>query len=216
MKVSEIYAQYKILPFLQLHQLRVAAVAQEIVQHFTGMIDKRAVVLACLFHDMGNIIKVEFDTFPESFEPQGVPYWRHVQEDFLRRFGPDEHHATIAIAHELHLPLQVVQYIDGVGFSKLERSRDSHSYEQKIVEYADLRVAPQGVVSMNERLDEARKRYANRRTDMPADQNRYDALRAAAAEIEQQIFARTSIRPESITESSVKTIVRDLRGFRTG
>ncbi len=214
MKVSEIYKQYKIPPFLQLHQMRVAAVGKQIVDNFRGTLDARSVVLSCLFHDMGNIIKVDFTQFPETLEPEGVPYWQHVQEDFIRRFGPDEHHATIAIAHELHLPLQVVKYIDGVGFSKLEHTRATPSYEQKIVEYADLRVAPFGVKRMRDRLEEARIRYAARRSDMPKDAERYSQLHAAAEEVERQIFSRTSIHPDDITDASTQAIIEELKGFQ--
>lgn len=214
MKVLDAYTRYKILPFLQLHQLRVAAVAKSVVDHFDGALDERSVTIACLFHDMGNIIKVDFDRFPDSFEPEGVAYWQKVQEDFLRRFGPDEHHATIAIGHELHLPLQAITYIDGVGFSKMERTRDSHSYEQKIVEYADLRVAPLGIVSMHARHEETRIRYEARRTDIPRDDAKYRELVSASEEIERQIFSRCSIKPEDISDDSVRPIIEDLRGFQ--
>lgn len=214
MKVLDAYSRYKILPFLQLHQLRVAAVAKRIVDNFDGALDERSIMIACLFHDMGNIIKVDFERFPESFEPEGVADWKKVQDDFVRRFGPDEHHATIAIGHELHLPLQAIAYIDGVGFSKLERTRDTHSYEQKIVEYADLRVAPMGIVSMHARHEETRIRYEARRTDIPNDDPRYRALVGISEEIERQIFSRCSIQPSDITDESVASIIEELRGFQ--
>ncbi len=214
MTVREIYRQYKIPAFLQLHQLRVTSVAKQIVQHFDSPLDERSIILACLFHDMGNIIKIDFSRFPESFEPEGVAYWKHVQEDFFRRFGLNEHQATIAIGHELHLPLQVMKYIDGVGFGKLEASRDTPSYEQKIVEYADTRVAPHGVTSMIKRLEEARERYAKRESEMPKDAKRYDELHAAAIAIEQQIFAKTQIRPEQITETSIQPLIEKFNDFQ--
>ena len=213
---GEIYAAYKISPFLQLHQLRVAAVAKTIADHFDGTLDTRALLIAALFHDMGNIIKFDLSHFPETSEPEGVAYWQKVKDDFIRRYGPDEHHATIAIAHELHLPLQAVLYIDGVGFSKLEKTRDTHSVEQKIVEYGDLRVAPQGVTSMSERLTEARERYKNHSKSGSWDADRYQALVAAAKEIEEQIFARTSISPTDITEEKIQPLIGALRDFNIG
>ncbi len=213
MTAVEIYKQYKIPPFLQLHQLRVAAVGKQIADNFRSTLDSRSIILACLFHDMGNIIKVDFSRFPETFEPEGVPYWQHVQEDFKRRFGPDEHHATIAIVHEMHLPLQAVKYIDGVGFSKLKHTSATPSYEQKIVEYADLRVAPFGVTSMRDRLEEARIRYAARESDMPKDADRYSELHAAAEAVERQIFSSASIEPDDITDASVQSIVEELRSY---
>lgn len=214
MKVLDAYTRYNIPPFLQLHQLRVAAVAKSIIDSFDSTLDGRAVLIACLFHDMGNIIKVDFTQFPETFEPEGIAYWRKVQADFVRRYGPDEHHATIAIGHELHLPLQAIAFMDHLGFSKLEHSRDTHSYEQKIVQYADTRVAPLGVLSMQARYAETRIRYQSRRTDIPGDDARYQELIAASEELERQIFSRCNIKPEDIADESVASVIEELRGFR--
>lgn len=213
MTVGEIFAQYKIMPILQLHQLRVAAVGKMLSGAFKEKLDTRSIILACLFHDMGNIIKFDLAQFPESLQPEGLQYWEKVKEDFIRRFGPDEHHATIAIGHELDLPLQVMKYIEGVGFSKLEHIARTPSFEQKIVEYADCRVAPTGVISMDERLEEARVRYAKRRSDMPAEKDRYDALIAAAHQIEKQIFSNTSTKPEDITDAAVQPLIDELRNY---
>lgn len=213
MTAGEAYAHYNIMPILALHQLRVAAVGKMIADSFRQKLDTRSVVLACLFHDMGNIIKFDLNQFPESREPEGIAYWEKVKADFVRRYGPDEHHATVAIGHELHLPLQAMQYIEGVGFSKLDRIRDSHSYGQKIVEYADTRVTPTGVASMDERLEEARSRYVGRRSDMAHAKERYDELIAAAHEIERQIFSQSNIRPEDITDTSVAPLVEELKDF---
>ncbi|MCE9541599.1 HD domain-containing protein [Candidatus Kaiserbacteria bacterium] len=213
MTAREAYAQYGIMPILQTHQLRVAAVGKVIAESLVTPVDVRSVILACLFHDMGNIIKFDLGTFPESCEPEGRAFWEKKKADFVRRFGPDEHHATVAIGHELHLPLQVMQYIEGVGFSKLESIRDTHSLGQKIVEYADLRVTPKGVASMDERLEEARIRYAKRRSDFPDEESRYRVLLEAAREIERQIFSRTTLTPENISEESLQTLIEELQDF---
>ena len=70
--VQEIYDAYRIMPSLQLHQLRVGAAGKLIAEHFSDSLDERSVVLACLFHDMGNIIKSDLVTFPDFVEPGGV------------------------------------------------------------------------------------------------------------------------------------------------
>lgn len=210
---GEIYAAYKIMPFLQLHQLRVAAVAKTILAHIDAKLDERNVLLACLFHDMGNIIKSDLALFPDAVEPEGLAYWEKVKADFLRRYGTSAHHGTIAICHELHLPLQSVQYIDQVGFSRLEATRDSHSIEQKIVQYADTRVAPRGIASQTERLEDARIRYEKRPGAVEGDRERFAQLVAVASEIEQQIFSKARIRPEEITDASVAPFMATLREF---
>ena len=55
-KISEIYAEYKIMPNLQMHMYRVAAVASLIYDNFNEPLNKEEIITACLLHDMGNII----------------------------------------------------------------------------------------------------------------------------------------------------------------
>ncbi len=206
----EIYAQYDILQSLQLHQLRAAAVAKMICEHFTQSINARDVTLACLFHDMGNIIKSNLEVFPDFLKPKGREYWEGVKKDFITKYGTDEHAATVAIAREIGLREGAIRYIDGIGFTMLAATRDSSSYEQKICEYADLRVGPHGVLSLDERIEEARVRYVEHHQDMSTDRSRFAILLAAAREVEHQIFVNENIRPEDINDASVAPLIQEL------
>jgi len=56
--VWEIYTAYTVLPSLQLHMLRVAAVAKVICDNWIWEdFDKEATMTSCFLHDMGNILK---------------------------------------------------------------------------------------------------------------------------------------------------------------
>ena len=206
----EIYEAYQIMPALQLHQLRVAAVAQMICDHIEGPIDTRTVVLTTLFHDMGNIIKSKLDRFPEFLEPQGREYWEGVKAEYVKKYGDNQHAAGEAIAKEIGLPEQVVAAIPMIAFSNLEHCRDTNVYEEKIVEYADQRVGPYGILSMRERIDEAHARYPAHNPYEGIEDNRFEVLKKAAFEVEKQIFARCSIGPEDITDTSIVPIVDTL------
>jgi hypothetical protein len=217
MTVQEIYERYRIMPGLQLHQLRVAAVAQIICENSLLELDTESVVLACLFHDMANIIKSDLALFPELLEPDGAAHWEIVRREFIDTYGTNEHKAAQAIAKEIGLPAEVRSLMDGIGFSNLERIRDAASYEQKIAEYCDLRVGPHGVLSMAARLEEARIRYSTKHhenNDIPHTEDEYARLRAAAFDIEQQIFADGAIAPDDITEVSVTPRFDALRAQR--
>ena len=61
---TQIYEKYKIIPFLVMHQLRVAAVAEMICDSLSMSIDKDNIVRACTLHDMFNIVKFKFYHFP--------------------------------------------------------------------------------------------------------------------------------------------------------
>lgn len=210
---QEIYAAYRIMPGLQLHQLRVTAVGKTLCDHCSDPLDVSSVVLACLFHDMGNIIKSDLKTFPGFSEPEGIEHWSRIKDEYLATYGTDEHHATIEIAGEIGLPQRAIALIEGTGFSKLETTRDSDSYERKIVEYADQRVGPYGILSLDERIEESAKRYASKHSDIPRSPERFAALVAAAHEVERQLFLRTDIKPEDITDASTASIIEELRNY---
>ncbi|MFA7309634.1 MAG: HD domain-containing protein [Candidatus Paceibacterota bacterium] len=213
--VQEIYDAYRIMPGLQLHQLRVAAVAKTICDSFDQTLDSGSVVLACLFHDMGNILKADLTLFPKLLAPQGIDYWQGIQKEYAAKYGPSEHAATSEIVREIGISGKSISLIEGIGFSKMFRilEDDSH-YELKIVEYGDCRVAPYGVVSIAERFDEGGKRYTHRHPSSDAAREHYLALAASGYGIERQIFAHASIRPEDITEGSVQSLIPALREYK--
>lgn len=211
----EIYAHYKIMPGLQLHQLRVAAVGKLICDNFNppadGAINTRDVVLACLFHDMGNIIKADLNIFPELLKPRGVEYWGKVKSEYLGKYGHNEHGATSAIIREIELPEGAIRLVENVGFSKMKGvlADDSH-YELKIVEYGDCRVSPHGIVPIRERFEEGSKRYIHRHPSSADTEEHYRSLTEAGYGIEQQIFSHTTITPDDINDASVAPIIEEL------
>lgn len=210
--IGDVYEEYKIMPQLQLHQLRVAAVAFLLCDARDEPVDTRDVVLACLFHDMGNIIKSNFDHFPDSFRgPQPRSHWEAVKEEYIRKYGPNTHQATLKIAEELKLPPAVRQLIDEISFSRLEQTRDEGTISQKITEYADLRVGPHGVISLGARIDDIRARYAGAPgSETPADERRFLQLSRAAFAIERQIFENIALQPEDLNDASVEVLLEEL------
>jgi len=199
--ISELYDTYKIMPQLAAHQLRVAAVAYTITQEFLGPLHDEELISACLLHDMGNILKFDLSVFPEFSEPRGRDYWEGVKEEWRTKYGPDEHAATLAIAREIGVSERTLGYINAIGFSTAVENERSDSFERKIAAYADMRVAPFGIVTLNDRLGDLDRRYANHpnRSDNGAEV----ALFAAALHsIEKQIFTHTSNTQDDITELS--------------
>src|SRR6185436_9316657 len=127
----EIYAQYKIMPNLQLHQLRVAAVGKLICDNFEEPINNSDVVLACLFHDMGNIVKFKLEVFPDALQPEGLEYWQKQKEDVIQKYGPEQHEVSEKIAKEIGLPDTVIHIIANSGVRRVPEMVESNSYEWK-------------------------------------------------------------------------------------
>lgn len=208
----DIYTEYKIMKNLQMHQLRVAAVGKMLCDNLALPIKTEDVILAGLFHDMGNIIKFDLEKFPEFRKPEGVEYWQKVKDEYIVKYGADEHEATQEIGKEIGLPEHVLELLRSIGFSKLEQIRLKVPYEHKIVEYGDLRSAPQGILPMKERIEEAAVRYGYRHESEEA-QERSRLLIQSAYELEKQIFSVSALSPEDITDGSIAPLIEELRTY---
>lgn len=213
--VQEIYEEYKIMPSLQLHQLRVAGVAQYICERTNGSVDTKAIALACLFHDMGNIIKSELRYFPEFTAPEGVEYWERVKAEFISKYGEDHHTATSAIAREIGLPVRSLEILDIIGYSHIGEITASDDWEKKIAEYSDTRVGPRGVLLLAERLQEGRKRYeATSKSRAHYDtENSFKILFDTAHELERQVCDKAGIGPEEVNDAAIEAFIEELRKY---
>ena len=208
-KILDIYAEYKIMPNLQEHQLRVAAVASLICDNFEESLDKENIVTACLLHDMGNILKFNLNVFPELNKPEGKEYWEKVKYEYLKKYGTDEHIATLKIVQELKAPSRVLELINAVSFLGAPKTVLEEDFGGKIVECCDSRVDPFGIVTLEERFADLKKRYAHRGGDTPEREAYQNAVRL----MEKQIFAKCKIKPEDINDETVAPIIAELRNF---
>lgn len=210
MNILDVYKRYNILPMLQQHQLRVAGVAYTICTA-QQLPETKEVVTACLLHDMGNILKFDMVHFLDAFEPEGVEYWAAEKARMQQIYGTDEHAATVAIAKELGVSGLTLSIVDNIGFSHIPDLLEADNLPSMIGEYADMRVAPHGVVSLEERLEEARKRYA---TKIKQTNPEWHAkLMASVPALEARIFKGISVRPEDITAASVAPLLETLRAW---
>jgi len=211
MNILEIYKKYQIMPQLQEHQLRVAGVAKIICENFKGEIDSDNIIKACLLHDMGNILKFDLDNplFQESMEPQGAEFWKKVQSEFKQKYGQDEHRAHLEIAREIGVSERILELIEAISFKGAPINAASNDFGRKICQYSDDRVGPFGVITLEQRFNDLRKRYAHHGEDSPEKRDFEQALR----EIEKQISAQCKIKPEDITNESINQSIEILRNY---
>jgi hypothetical protein len=163
---------------------------------------------------MGNIIKFNLTYFPEFNEPLGLEYWQNVQKEFVEKYGLDEHEATQKILKELGISERVIEIDGKMTFGNLCIDKEGNDWELKLLHYADMRVGPFGVLSYEDRMEDARKRYANVPEDeMTREKDRRELLLACGKDIESQIFAHCKIRPEDINDKSIAPILEELKGY---
>lgn len=194
------------MPTLAEHQLRVAAVSKQICDSVSSPLDTVGVVNVCLTHDMGNIIKFDLNYFPDFLKPEGLEYWQKVKDEYIEKYGTDEHIATEKICQEIGLRDVELDYLHAIGFSRIKNVLSDSSLEQKICLYSDLRVGPHGVLSIEERLVDGRKRYEYRK-DRAMGIDAFETFANALRELEKQLFSYLSINPEDITDISIEPII---------
>ena len=207
------------MPQLQEHQLKVAGVAKVILDNLSLTLEKQEVVTACLLHDMGNLIKFDLakicSLFPDKFifTEEEVAYWENVKAGYVKKYGNDEHHATIEIAREIGASPRVQELINCIGFQNGKANAQNQDWAKKICAYSDMRVGPIGVFSLEDRFLDLKVRYGNKHRLMAGNENMRLEFEEGLREIEKQIFSQITLRPEQITESGVLKLVDDLKAW---
>ncbi len=211
--VGQIYEEYKLQKTLQAHMLRVAAVASMLCDSMEVPVDKENIVLACLFHDMGNIIKFDMEksVLLDFYQPEGVEYWKEIQKEYFAKYGHDEDEANLVIMRELGLSERAIFLVGKNKFSELCDQLYNSDLDTKITHYCDGRVGPYGVLSYQGRMDEAGLRYKDKN---PAFLNEERIkLVNCGLEIEKEIFSKSKIKPEDINDDSIKDLISVLREY---
>lgn len=207
MKITEIYKKYKIPPQLQIHQLRVAAVAKHICDNLSIPVDTNEVVSADLLHDMGNIIKFDLTLFPQFLEPEGLEYWQTVKKTFMEEYGSDEHIATKKIAEEITDDIRVHDILRQIGASRLDFVNSSDEIEFKIANYADDRVSINGVITYVELIKE-RKMRNSKITD-----EYFKQLISKIGINEKNIQKVCKINLDEIDDKTISGIIEELKEY---
>ncbi len=206
--IGDIYKEYHTMPNLQMHQLRVAAVAMQICDNFNVELNRKDLAIGCMLHDIGNIVKFRLRAFPEFIEGEDVEYWENIQKQYIEKYGSEEHEANMGLASDINIPTQALEVVDAVGFHNWCLVKGENSWEHKIASYADSRVAPLGVRSLEERLMDANKRYADTSHTTDSDRDMlYDCIR----EVEKELFSHLNIKPEDINDESIEKYFEELK-----
>ena len=214
-KITEIYEEHQVTPHLALHQLQVAAVASLICRNSTFSVDVDSIVCAALLHDMGNVIKFDLKQTKEvfGFSDEEIEKIAKIKKEFIGKYGEDEHVVNAQIALGISGSDKIVRLIKSNSFGLLCTTKEGDDNDLKVLKYADMRVGPKGVVSYEDRMEEAGKRYANHDKIQGYQESERQKLVGCGKDIEEWIFSRCSIKREDITEESVAPIVELLKNW---
>jgi 5'-deoxynucleotidase YfbR-like HD superfamily hydrolase len=160
MKIKKIFEVFQIPPGLQAHMYEVTGVGKYICDNWTGEeIDKHSVISTLLIHDLGNLIKIDLSPNNKIYDKElEKPIWKDVKQQMIDKYGSNAHKATVEMAKEIVNDPKIIGLIDDMDSTNLEKT-SQQSWEEQICEYADMRVAINGVTSLEERLDDIYDRY---------------------------------------------------------
>lgn len=156
--------------------LEVAAVASHLTDRVDDKnINKKDIIEWALLHDMGNIVK--FKDFISPHMKMGEDYWRKVQKKFIEKYGDDDHHATIKIIKEMSLINEqpILDLINNTYYQTTIKN-GYYSLEARVCDYADMCVAPQGIIGFDKRIEDLTKRYKLTNSDFSTKVRKKNAL----------------------------------------
>ena len=207
MNILRIYNKYHLPENLQMHMLRVAACSNLIIDNWEGAyIDKQAIIRVCLLHDMGNIVKI-----PEDFSKDEE--FIKIRKEYFDKYGTNDHEINLEIGKQEGLTEKELTILDGKRSRKNEETLKSNSYERKICAYCDQRVAPDGVVSIKERLEDAKVRYKNKPLSVWSNEEKANHLIDCSLGIEKQIMEHCTLNPDDINDRTIKKYIEKLKKY---
>ena len=106
-----------------------------------------------------------------------------------------------------------LEILDGKRSRKNEQTLKSDCYEIKLCAYCDQRVAPDGVESLRERLEDVKKRYKNKPLSVWSNKEKANHLIECALGIEKQVMECCTIKPEEINDSSIEQYIQKLKEY---
>ena len=207
MNIIEIYNKYHIPENLQMHMLRVAACTNLILDNWIGKtIDRKAITRVSLLHDMGNMVKIPEEEIRDKD-------FIELRKKYYEKYGTNDHQINMVIGKEEGLTDKELEILDGKRSRKNEQTAKSDNYEIKICAYCDQRVAPDGVVSLKERLEDAKRRYKDRPLSVWSNEEKANQLIKCALEIEEQIMKYCKLEPGDINNQSIQIYIDRLKEY---
>lgn len=170
MTIQQAYDKYRVPVNLQLHQLRVAALAQIMMENWTGpSLDETTLVTAALFHDFAKLIGFDLGKRVNDETDAEIAELERDQKWLREKYGKNDHEVTVKICHELGVPQAVVDLLEKKNIRpwdvKIQTIFDSPSFELKILSNCDARISPNGLTTMDERFAEVLQRVDAQSTE---------------------------------------------------
>ncbi|MFC1711635.1 HD domain-containing protein [Patescibacteria group bacterium] len=196
MTIKQIYLKYQLPKNLQTHMLAVASLTLIISNNWQGEeINKKDLITCALLHDIAKPV-----TFDPDKQKQFVKFKKELNQlhklinNMTLKYGTDEHQAAIQIFKELGFSKNIISLIDNLEWIYLPQLLKENKMEALILNYADMRIGPKGIISLKQRFDELKKREPFKGINKIA---------SLSGILEKYIQEKTKIKLNSITKSDL-------------
>lgn len=197
MKIDEVYQRFSVPQNLAEHMFRVFGVVCVISENWIGKpLNWNLLKKLALLHDLGNIVKFNLTGDELSL--------KETQKMMIDKYGADDHEATGNMVRELGFGDESIETIQSKSFGNSVAISESSNYLLKILYYADMRVLPNGVGTLEDRLSDVRNR-------MPKYTSRpdFEDLIGASKDIETQIQENVGILLSSINNETIAPFISE-------
>lgn len=214
MLTQQIFDHFQIPTGLQQHMYTVATIGKHICDHWIGEeLKTHETTAALLLHDLGNLIKFDLSPGATIYDPSlNSEEWRYTQRKMVETYGPDAHQATVKMAQEITTNQTIINLIDSMDATDLAETLNK-TWEEKICEYADLRVTPFGITSLEARLDDIHQRYKAHQQKW-ADEELLKQNKIIGKKIEQQLQNNTDQDILTIPAEKLSTYLVELADYK--
>lgn len=194
-KCQELFKKYCLPEKIQEHSKQVTKVADFIANKFNEnghYVDEELVHSAAMLHDIAK--PVDFTDY-SNFSEKCSNLWK----DLKKRFEHDRHPEAAYFLLKDKYP-EVAKVIRKHAYKAVisdDPDMRPLTREEKIVTYADKRVAHKDIVNLKERFEEGHKRWRN---EPHYDPDLAQEVDNKYFELEKELFSKIDINPEDITK----------------
>ena len=202
--ISDLYARFKIPGHLEWHMRLVAGVTAWLCDHVQESVDRDLLVAAALIHDMGNIVKFDFShqvDRGESFNCD-VEELKKIQLEMEEKYGTNDHVATMNMLTEVGVNQEILTLLDEADWRVIAKATNNHAVAAMILSYADYRVAPGGVVSVDERIADIHTRY-KKKHNIKFNEDKFQRTAQAYRDLEKELFKLIKEEPKDISSETI-------------
>lgn len=203
MTIQQVYEKYSTPKNLQEHMLRVAALSKIICDNWTGVeINKLEILKACLLHDIAK--PINFDNTKHlmyGITTQEIGGITKLQSFINKEYNGDEGVALLGITTSLGISDGSINILKSMEWKHTMRLLSENNIETLIPVYCDRRIGPNGVLSLQQRLDDLKSR---------AKVDYYDDYVKNGEILEQRIQEFVSLDLNSITDGNLNALFSEL------